>query len=529
MGITSRFKLKHWVLVFGSVVLITACEQNFGIQLTPKQKVSEVQVLKEPASNSNSTSTTSDSSLPDIGGSDTLVIDPVQPGIQKKSAAEKFSVQQISVIQKEISPKIRILFVIDNSPSMEDYQAKLVAGFEDFSKVFFNAKLDLSVATITTDTYLAGTGQPDLGPLKGNCYGRLLPGFHDGARGVNLEFLQGVAFLPNSCKLTSASKAALKTSGTRSLRPILSTIPIDGSKPDALYFQAMRTAFRLNAQPGVNGAYDERGLQSIHQFLSLNEERPECSQDVVTDPSCFFPHYDPALVQVQPMNIIVVLSDEHDTSNTNFGLLGQSIIDHSMQKVSGMTSDEVLKSSYVLASAMKKRLDQFFLSLQKSGTKDPNYQFFSISHKGCTDYSNVFCGVEYEALVDLYAGNDGSQGRLKRTRDSKNSGAKYSKTFDISDTHYSDFFNHVGTRIVTETKVVAFTSFSLSNKLASLDDISVELVLGNGNRVPISKNWISIDSANKDQININNDSNQLMNLIPAGDTRATIEVQYSYE
>lgn len=517
MGMASHFRFKQLILLLGFAALFTACEQKFGIQLTPKQKVSEVQILKES------------SSLPEPGASNTPVIDPVQPGVQKKSAVEKFSVQQVSIVEKEIAPKIHILFVIDNSPSMEAHQAKLVAGFEDFSKGFFNAKIDLSVATITTDTYLAGSGNPNLGPLKGNCYGLLLPGIHDGSRGSHLNFLLGTEFLPNSCELTSASRAALQASGTRSLRPILSTVPSDGSKPDDHYFQSMQAAFRLNAQPGVNGASDERGFQSIHKFLSANEERSECTQKVVTDPSCFFPHYDSTQVEVQPINIVVVLSDEHDTSKTDFGLVGQTVIDHSMQTVRLMTSDEMLKSSYILATAMKKRLDQFFLKLQQPGATNPNYQFFAISHKNCTDYMASYCGVEYEALVDLYAGNDGSQGRLKRTGDRNNSGAKYSKTFDISETRYSEFFNHIGTRIVTETKVIPFTSFTLSKKPSTLEDISAELVLGNGNRIPISKDWISIDAAKKDQININNDANQLMNVIPSGDTRATISIQYSYQ
>lgn len=130
---------------------------------------------------------------------------------------------------REINTEIDILFVIDNSASMDTAQNKLRNGFASFARTYLQPTWDIQLAVITTDTYLANpafstylsttirnsagyksnyiasrlstwqnptsnpslvnttTGYFDAGltynelvPSWGSDYARLLPGIHDG-------------------------------------------------------------------------------------------------------------------------------------------------------------------------------------------------------------------------------------------------------------------------------------------------------------------------------------------------------------
>lgn len=382
---TFNFRKNHFSLIFltGTTLLLSACQPNFGLQLNLASLLSHLEPIDKKATH---------------------------------------------------PPKVRILFVIDNSPGMSNHQETLVAGFEEFSHLAFHDELDLAVATITTDTYLAGYGTYHLGPMNGVCYGRLLPGFHDGERGSFSDFTLTQSFLPQSCELTPESKAAISESGSRSLRPILSTLPLDGSKPDAAYFDSLRSDFRLNAKAGVQGHTAPRGFQSLHQFFLLNEERPECANDSERDPSCFFPHYDPNK-DALPLYIVVIVSDQHDFSNTNFGYFGHARVGHSPTALKTLTPEKVLQSSKKLAKTMKRRLDDFFLSLQNSPSDNPNYQFFSVAKTDCTEWTDEKCGIEYSSLVELYAD------------DRSNSRADGSKIFNIESSSYRELFDQIRNQI----------------------------------------------------------------------------------
>lgn len=131
--------------------------------------------------------------------------------------------------QQEINTKIDLLWVIDNSASMDVSQQKLRQGFAGFARKYMKPTWDIRVGVITTDTYMAhpsfsgylgrtipqtagwqspyisgrlatwvnpswnpslvnmGTGKfeggvkfGDLVPVWGPNYSRLLPGLHDG-------------------------------------------------------------------------------------------------------------------------------------------------------------------------------------------------------------------------------------------------------------------------------------------------------------------------------------------------------------
>ncbi len=57
----------------------------------------------------------------------------------------------------EINTKIDLLWVVDNSASMDASQEKLRKGFDSFARTYMKPDWDIRVAVITTDTYLANS------------------------------------------------------------------------------------------------------------------------------------------------------------------------------------------------------------------------------------------------------------------------------------------------------------------------------------------------------------------------------------
>lgn len=131
--------------------------------------------------------------------------------------------------EQSVNTKIDLLWVVDNSSSMDVSQQKLRAGFQSFANKYMKPTWDIRVAVITTDTYIAnpayatylstvvpgsvgyistyisgrlgtfvnpswdtslinlatgamghGVRYNDLAPLWGSSYAQLLAGFHDG-------------------------------------------------------------------------------------------------------------------------------------------------------------------------------------------------------------------------------------------------------------------------------------------------------------------------------------------------------------
>lgn len=138
-------------------------------------------------------------------------------------------VEQTFGIVQEINTKIDLLWVVDNSASMDVSQQKIRAGFSGFARKYLQPTWDIRVAVITTDTFMAhsafqgftntiipqtqgwrssyiynrletfvnpewnlnlvnlSTGRFDAGvaygdrvPVWGSSYAKLLPGLHDG-------------------------------------------------------------------------------------------------------------------------------------------------------------------------------------------------------------------------------------------------------------------------------------------------------------------------------------------------------------
>jgi hypothetical protein len=450
---------------------------------------------------------------------------------------EQFQPRQLTRVTSSVSPRVRILFVEDNSGSMDKYQALLSTGFQNFANTYLGQKgLDLSVAIITTDTYLAGNinDPSNYGPFMGKCLSRLLPGVHDG---LVPALADGILNAFNSdCSLTPAALQKLQTSGTRSLRPILSTIPADGSDPTPAYSAQLVSDFKININKGTVGSGNERGMQSFYQFMTDNESRPECAQVPAADPSCFFPHYDSRLVLVKPINVVVVLSDEHDQSVTNFGVPGAAAIDHSPAAMQNMTDAQVMSSAAADAALFKQSLDSFFLSLNAAATTDPNYSVMSIVNISCNGALDTTCGLqsngmrdpnerwgaEYASLVDHLAGYAGDSVRLPQTGDPNNSSAKFSQVYDINGTDYSGLFTFIADRISAESTLVDYTVFKLQNRISSTLEMKVILTLGNGTEIQIPRDWLSTQDGYELLI-----ATQYLSLIPPGDTKASLAVYYT--
>src|SRR5687768_7892666 len=66
-----------------------------------------------------------------------------------KQVEQKFSAAEVNTSQ------VDMLWVVDNSASMEPSQEKLRKGFSQFAKKYLKPNWDIRTAVITTDTFLA--------------------------------------------------------------------------------------------------------------------------------------------------------------------------------------------------------------------------------------------------------------------------------------------------------------------------------------------------------------------------------------
>lgn len=80
--------------------------------------------------------------------------------------------RKTDVVEQRIQPKVDVLWVIDNSGSMNEEQEKVAVNFEAFTQFFVNSGLDWHIGAITTDCGsletdgATGTGlDPDCGKL----------------------------------------------------------------------------------------------------------------------------------------------------------------------------------------------------------------------------------------------------------------------------------------------------------------------------------------------------------------------------
>lgn len=107
-----------------------------------QQFFDELEAAERPQDGSGGIGWVAPGASPPAGGN-------LLPGQTTRVATESFSAASAKV------KKIDFLFVVDNSGSMGDDQARLAQGFEKFANTFYRrADLDICTAIITTDRYL---------------------------------------------------------------------------------------------------------------------------------------------------------------------------------------------------------------------------------------------------------------------------------------------------------------------------------------------------------------------------------------
>lgn len=155
-----------------------------------------------------------------------------------------------------ISTKIDILWVIDNSGSMETSQQNLVSNFDAFIQNFVQKSYDFRMAVTTTDAILADPMWTNLYNDPWNNYYIRNRYYYGLAQELKADFRQGIP--------------GVSSSGTRI---------ITNSTPNIIQ------TFNINALQGVEGYGDERAFQSMRAALNspLNSDfrRPDAFLAVI--------------------------------------------------------------------------------------------------------------------------------------------------------------------------------------------------------------------------------------------------------
>lgn len=145
--------MKKGIKSVGVVALISLA----GSGCLDKKQYFEKQVAKPKES---STATVPESRLGEISPPAPNTSIPVNNRPVNASSSPSGLLRESFSIATVGTKKIDFLFVVDNSQSMADNQAKLASGFESFARSFFKrADLDICVAIITSDRYLGRLGE----------------------------------------------------------------------------------------------------------------------------------------------------------------------------------------------------------------------------------------------------------------------------------------------------------------------------------------------------------------------------------
>lgn len=221
---------------------------------------------------------------------------------------------------QDVNTAIDILWVVDNSASMDVSQKKLRQGFSGFAQKYLSPNWDIRIAAITTDAYMANpafsaylnrtipgtqnykstylSGQFEIGafssgikygqliPSWGPDYARLLPGVHDGP--VAAECFELLPYFYNGvtqCSIrdrrltgTDASSCLFPQEGQNSLSECVNTTRNDSVRSGYPILSTLEHStdrlvqyFMINATTGSAGQGSERGLSSVIQFIQDNE------------------------------------------------------------------------------------------------------------------------------------------------------------------------------------------------------------------------------------------------------------------
>jgi hypothetical protein len=232
--------------------------------------------------------------------------------------------------QAQINTKIDMLWVVDNSSSMDTEQQRLRQGFAAFAQKYMQPTWDIQVAAIPTDLYMAAPEftsyrtNPAVQALipqwssedtNGNAtYATLLPGLHDGpiasscATGLPYFFYGATQCMTRqttgstsktTCSATDDPTQCVNTAFLNSIhtgQAIIKTMPPTGTPGDQTWINNITSQFLTNLTTGTAGDGSERGMQSVLQLINDNEKASSVTK--------FF--------RPGSTRIIIFLSDEED-------------------------------------------------------------------------------------------------------------------------------------------------------------------------------------------------------------------------
>jgi hypothetical protein len=385
--------------------------------------------------------------------------DKFETGSTAPKVFESFqeTTKEVEVEETQPAP-IDILWVVDNSSSMEPSQQKLRKGFGEFAKKYMKPEWDIRTAVITTDTYLAhpafksyltktnavGVSPQKINPTLGPNYAKLLAGIHDGPiPGLcdpnNYYFYNGLS----NCQVRDAKDAnrgvencispkgneaaesqcvnTVKNNTVHSNKPILST-------KSAKSTDELIRDFVVNASVGAAGEGSERGMGSLIQMLSDNESAP----------SAFF--------RKGSFRVIIFLADEDDQT--------QEI----PKKVPAEFGPYTEGGTLVLVDSIKKQIDAFFTKLD--GEPKPSYMIASIV--ATNDKTVTELKAQMEAL---------HKPKNPSAKGAQQIGARYmelgklvgngSLELDIGEDDYSGILEKIGLTMVTHSKKLVPTTIKV--------------------------------------------------------------------
>jgi hypothetical protein len=419
---------------------------------------------------------------------------------------------------REINTKVDILWVIDNSASMEPSQQKLRDGFRSFAAKYMRPGWDIRSAVITTDTYLAdpafapylkssvegsrgyhskytgqtyaaGVTQNELVPVWGPSYAKLLPGVHDGPIPA-MCFELHKQFFPTQTRCSVREKsgnqgpdACLQATGDAQIKQcvntvannsihsgqaILSTMPPAGMAADAAWTKRLADDFIVNLSVGASGLGSERGFQSVLQLIKDNEGGAT------------------ALFRKGAMHMIVFVGDEDDQSLSDDAQATQkSPFQGSLENC----ARSVGRYDYRLQSCMdpkllmpvrdvKERLDGFFERLDgRAGTyrvavivarEEDSLRKFHARMKEWKFDPAQDIGRRYLELADLVS--------------------KDSPKLDIGQGDYTPILNQIGAVVVQQV-----TTFTLDEKPARPEQVHVKLVRADGGVIELKPTQFRVE------------------------------------
>jgi hypothetical protein len=241
-----------------------------------------------------------------------------------EQASQTFSSSQA------VNTKVDMLWVVDNSASMDPSQKSLRTGFAAFAQKYMQPTWDIQVGVITTDTYLANaryasyrnTNKTNYPTWYAN-WGQLLAGNHDGPMassctssnsyfyggygqcsvresqtGTGITGQQDCLFPTGSEDSSVMCVNTLNNNNIHSGTPLVKTILPKGQ--DAYtWTQTLVDDFMTNVSTGADGSGIERGIGSILEFVADNEQN---AQGVAPNP----------LFRPGSLRVIIIVSDEDD-------------------------------------------------------------------------------------------------------------------------------------------------------------------------------------------------------------------------